>query len=148
MCGLPTSAALENPYVKQIIMPRVQSRTGTDESPEKQQRQAAFTINALIDKVYFQARVSEVNCNNAHIWGFQNSQEVNEDIPHIQYINVIHEPRWLSRYSDWATGWATKKSGIIPGRGKRFFSSLYRPDQLLGPPNPLNNGYRGLFPRG
>jgi hypothetical protein len=75
----------------------------------------------------------------AHL-GIPELAEVNEDIPDIQDINVwygvIHEPRWLSRYSDWAASWATKESGIIPGRGKRFYSSLHRPGQLLGPPTP------------
>jgi hypothetical protein len=33
----------------------------------------------------------------------------------------------------------------IPGRDKRFISSLLRQDRLLGPPSPMY-GYRGLSP--
>jgi hypothetical protein len=33
------------------------------------------------------------------------------------------------------------------GRGKRFFSSLKRPDRLWGQPTLLFNGYYGSFPR-
>jgi hypothetical protein len=36
--------------------------------------------------------------------------------------------------------------GSIPGRGKRFLSSLQRPDRLWGPPSLLSNGYRRLSP--
>jgi hypothetical protein len=32
--------------------------------------------------------------------------------------------------------------------GSRILSSSDRPDRLLGPPNLLSNGYRGLIPRG
>jgi hypothetical protein len=38
--------------------------------------------------------------------------------------------------------------GSIPGTGKRFFSTQQRPDRPWGPPNPLSNGWRALFPRG
>jgi hypothetical protein len=33
---------------------------------------------------------------------------------------------------------------LIPGRGKRFFSSPQRPDRVWSPPNILSNGYREL----
>jgi pyruvate-formate lyase len=32
--------------------------------------------------------------------------------------------------------------------GLKIFTSPSRPDRLWGPPNPLFNGYRELFPRG
>jgi hypothetical protein len=35
--------------------------------------------------------------------------------------------------------------GLIPGRGKRFFSTTQRPDWLWGSPNLLSNGYQELF---
>jgi hypothetical protein len=38
--------------------------------------------------------------------------------------------------------------GSIPGRDKRFFSTLQRPDRLWGPPSLVSYGYRRLLPRG
>jgi hypothetical protein len=57
-------------------------------------------------------------------------------------LHINEELRKLSWYSDglWA-GW-----GLIPRRGKRFFSSPQCPDWLWGPPSLLYNGYQGLFP--
>jgi hypothetical protein len=37
--------------------------------------------------------------------------------------------------------------GLIPGRGREFFSSPPHPDQLWGPLSHLSNGYWGLFPQ-
>jgi hypothetical protein len=48
---------------------------------------------------------------------------------------------------DVATGYELDGRGSIPVKGKRFFSSLQRPDRLRGPPSLLYNGYLGLFPR-
>jgi hypothetical protein len=36
----------------------------------------------------------------------------------------------------------------IPGKGKRFFSTLQRPDLLWCPPSLLSKGYRKFFPWG
>jgi len=33
--------------------------------------------------------------------------------------------------------------GLIPGRGRKFFSSPKHPDQLRGPPTLLFSEYRG-----
>jgi hypothetical protein len=51
---------------------------------------------------------------------------------------------------DTATGYGLdcKKSVLIPGRGKRFFSSQQRQDRLLGIPNFVSNAHRRLFPLG
>jgi hypothetical protein len=43
-------------------------------------------------------------------------------------------------------GWAMRDS--IPGRGKRFFSSIKPPDQHWGPPSLLFNEYTGSFSGG
>jgi hypothetical protein len=58
--------------------------------------------------------------------------------------SAIHdESGWLSRYSDWATGWT---SGVrFPAGAGIFFSSPPRPYRLWGPPSLLSNGYQGLF---
>jgi hypothetical protein len=48
-----------------------------------------------------------------------------------------------------ATGYGLVDLGIgvrVPV-GLNIFSSLRRPDRLLGPPNLLSNGYRRLFPQ-
>jgi hypothetical protein len=48
-----------------------------------------------------------------------------------------------------ATGYGLYDQGVgdrVPV-GSRIFFSPFRPDRLLGPPNLLSNGYRGLFPR-
>ena len=50
----------------------------------------------------------------------------------VNYVFLL----WLSRYSDWATGWTVR--GSNPG-GARFFA---RPDRPWGPPSLLYNGYR------
>jgi hypothetical protein len=44
-----------------------------------------------------------------------------------------------------ATGWT---SGVGLPAGARFLFSLQRPDWIWGPPSPLSNGYRELFPWG
>ena len=49
--------------------------------------------------------------------------------------------RWLSWYSNWATGWTVRRSN--PG-GVRFST---RPNRPWGPPGLLYNGYR-VFPGG
>jgi hypothetical protein len=46
-----------------------------------------------------------------------------------------------------ATGYGLEDGGVgvwVPV-GSRIFSSPRRPDRLCGPPNLLDNGYRGLF---
>jgi hypothetical protein len=62
----------------------------------------------------------------------------------------------LFAYKSWdsivgiATGYGMDDGGVgaqVPV-GSRIFTSLCHPDRLLGPPNLLSNGYRGLFPRG
>jgi hypothetical protein len=45
------------------------------------------------------------------------------------------------------TGYGQDGPGSIPGM-ERFLSSPQRPEQLWGPPSPLSNGYRGLYPTG
>jgi hypothetical protein len=49
-----------------------------------------------------------------------------------------------------ATGYGLDGQGVgvrVPVWA-RIFTSPCRPNRLWGPPNPLSNGYRGLFPRG
>lgn len=46
------------------------------------------------------------------------------------------EPKWYSRYSDYATGWANL--GSSPGTDKGDFSKCR--DRLHGPHSPLFNG--------
>ena len=52
----------------------------------------------------------------------------------------------LSQYRDWATAWATKKSGLIIDRGE-FFFSLKCPEGFFGLHTLLLKGYRGPFHR-
>jgi hypothetical protein len=47
-----------------------------------------------------------------------------------------------------AMGYGVDAQVSITGRGKRFFSTPQRPDQLWGPDSLLSNGYLGLFPQG
>jgi hypothetical protein len=46
------------------------------------------------------------------------------------------------------TGYGLDCQGLIPGKGKRFFSTPQSSDRLRGPPSLLYNGYRRLFPQG
>jgi hypothetical protein len=46
-------------------------------------------------------------------------------------------------HSVWQRTTDRAPAGLIPGRGKRFFSSPQRPDRLWDPPSLLSNGYRG-----
>lgn len=39
-----------------------------------------------------------------------------------------------------------RNQGSVPGKGRRFFSSLEHPDRLWGLPNILYSGYRGAAP--
>jgi hypothetical protein len=41
-----------------------------------------------------------------------------------------------------------KNRGLVPGRGRKFFSFPLCPDRLRDPPKLLSNGYRELFPKG
>jgi hypothetical protein len=53
----------------------------------------------------------------------------------------------LSQYSDWLRAGRPRAWSSSPGKVKNFlFSTLFR--EVLGPPNLLSNGYRGLFQRG
>jgi hypothetical protein len=47
-----------------------------------------------------------------------------------------------------ATGYGLDGRGLIPGRGKRFFSIPQRSDCLWAPDSLLYNSYRVLVPRG
>jgi len=40
------------------------------------------------------------------------------------------------------------KRGLIPDKGKRYFSSAKRPGRLRGPANVLFSGYRGFLTGG
>jgi hypothetical protein len=46
-----------------------------------------------------------------------------------------------------ATDFELDGQGSIAGRDKRLFSVPQRPNQILGPPSLLSNGYRGFFLR-
>jgi hypothetical protein len=45
---------------------------------------------------------------------------------------------------DIATGYVLDGRVSILGRGKRFLSTIQRPDRLWGPPSLLSNGYLGV----
>jgi hypothetical protein len=47
-----------------------------------------------------------------------------------------------------ATGYNLEVQGSMPGKGKKFFSTLQHPDRLCGPLTFLSKGYWGLFPKG
>jgi hypothetical protein len=55
------------------------------------------------------------------------------------------KPVWLSRYRDWLRLDGRRVGFQIPVAA-RFFSFPRRSDRLLGPPYPLSNWYRELFP--
>jgi hypothetical protein len=44
-------------------------------------------------------------------------------------------------------GLDSRGAGVRDPVGSRFFSSPCRSDRFWGPPSPLSNRYRGLFPR-
>jgi hypothetical protein len=69
-------------------------------------------------------------------------------------INKTAQSAWSASCSI-AAGYGVDRvdargGGVRVAIGVRFFSSLRRPDRLLGPlgpPSPISHGYRKLFPR-
>jgi len=60
------------------------------------------------------------------------------------FMNVcsVQEPGECGEYSDCATGWMIQ--GFIPGRGKRYFSSVKHAGWLWDPLSLVFHGYWGL----
>jgi hypothetical protein len=56
-------------------------------------------------------------------------------LDHRKNPDYIEVPGWVSRYSDYATGWTVMNLGSIPGRSKRFivFKSFI---PVMGPTQP------------
>jgi hypothetical protein len=79
-------------------------------------------------------------------------------LAHFLHSSIIYHPT-IGSYRQYcksrvstvgiATGYGLDNQGVgvrVPVVA-RFFTFPCRPDQLWGPPSPLSNGYRGLFPR-
>jgi len=71
-------------------------------------------------------------------------RSVNTSVIPLRYINyrvmILFGPGYLSRYTEYATGWTVRESN--PGGCKIFRTCPYR---LWGPPSLLYNGYQ-VFP--
>jgi hypothetical protein len=62
--------------------------------------------------------------------------------------NIIMELYSSVGIGVYETVWVNEKSGLIPGNGQIFVSSVQRTDQAMGPHSLLHNTYRRVFPRG
>ena len=90
----------------------------------------------FLDKVSLQTTVHTFVPTEGPVW-------INWDFSYLTFTYLLSYlwARWLSRYSDWATGWTVRDRTPV---GTGFFA---RPDRPWGPPSLLYNGYR-VFPGG